>query len=151
MPRDEKDSVAVTLERIDRIAVAFAEAPAENLGAELTRITGLHFRTEESGSLRADTPAADAWALAARFWIAGDARLLTLVLANSICVRPADVRDDRGAAWRPIPIPPSRNLPAPWHLEYREPWGSLHFGFLSIDKPHQDEDCLVEVLYRQDL
>ena len=79
----------------------------------------------------------------------GRSRILTIALGDATCVRRGDVMARHGLNARPIPVSPHRKLPAPWHLEYLRPWGRIVFAFRMIE-PHDYDDCLVEVLFRQD-
>lgn len=147
-------SVAQALDRIDEIEAAFVEAsgaPDRDLAGSLERIAGLRLLPTASGATerRAEPPAEDGWAFAARLRLAGNSRILTISLGDATCVRRGDVTGRRGPDARPIPVPPHRKLPAPWHLEYVRPWGRIVFAFRMVE-PHDYDDCLVEVLSRQD-
>jgi len=147
-------SVSVALDRIDEIEAAFVDAssgPDRDIAVSLERIAGLRLQPAASDEIerRADTPADDGWALAARLRIAGNSRILTISLGDATCVRRGDVTARHGPDARPIPVSPHRELPALWHLEYLRPWGRIVFAFRMIE-PHDYDDCLVEVLFRQD-
>ncbi len=144
--------VEAVLDRIDQVAVAFVEASEDDLGRELERITGLSFRSAGSGSggLRADASLEGGWASVGEFRVAGNSRILTLAVNDSVCVKSSHVYGRHGSDAQPIPIPPTRNLPAPWHLKYERSWGFVSFGF-RMAQPQDYDGCLVEVLFRQDI
>jgi hypothetical protein len=145
-------SVETVLDRLDRITAAFMDTRDDDIVPMLERITGLRLLHADTGTggLRADIPAEDGWALAAEYRVAGSSRILTVALGGSTCVRRADVTARYGSDARPVPVSPHRTLPAPWRLEYERQWGFMVFGF-RMARPHDYDDCLVEVLFRQDI